>query len=163
MDLSQSSDWSLSFEQTLTGSNLSNFLVPVQFTSQIIGVYISTSAAKPTWHRAGWISQLVPTNLISTTVNWIAYNDVTLLGGNVIIFPDNFSSYQLQFSFPVYFPNAFLSIYSYSGTVTTPDTLLGQINSTISDILTLTTNVANIAQQIQNIITIITGIAAILG
>lgn len=163
MDLSQSTDWNLTFEQTLSSSDLPNFLVPSEFSSQVVAVFISTSGSKPTWYRAGYLRQIVPTGLISSTSEFCSFDQLMLLGGNVVFFPNNFNNYQIRIIFPFYFPNAFLSIYSYTGTIVTSDGILGQINSAISDILTLTTNVANIAQQIANIITIITNIAALLG
>jgi|GEM_PF-2227592 len=163
MDLSSSSDWNLTFEQTLSGSDLNGFLVPNNFSSQVLAIYISTSASKPTWYTGGYVNQLVSTGLVSDNLNWNCFYQRLLLGGNIVFFPNNLSSYQLQFNFPIWFPNAFLSIWSYTGQVVNSDSIIGQINSTIQDILTLTNNVAAIAQQIANIITIINAIRAIVG
>ncbi len=115
MDLSFSSDWSLIYEQTLSGSNLSNFLIPDTFSSGIIGVYISTQTSKLTWHTGGYINQLVQTNLINGSNDWNSFSQRLSLGGNIVIFPVAFVSYRLQFSFPYYFPNAFISVWAYTG------------------------------------------------
>ncbi|MEH2458641.1 hypothetical protein [Nostoc sp.] len=117
MDLSLLANWSLIFEQTLSSSNLSNFLIPTSFSSQIIAVYISTSSAKATWHTGGWINQLVETNLVNGSTTWNSFSQRLSLSGNIVFFPRDFASYQLQFSFPVWFPNAFISIWAYTGEV----------------------------------------------
>ncbi|MHC5613763.1 MAG: hypothetical protein ACYTXA_22880, partial [Nostoc sp.] len=59
MDLSIPGNWSLIFEQTLSGSNLSNFLIPATFSSGILGIYIITPSAKKTWYTGGYVNQLV--------------------------------------------------------------------------------------------------------
>ena len=115
MDLSNPSNWSLNYQQTISGSNLPDFLVPFSFNAQILAVHIYTSGDKPTWHTAGWMNQLVETNLVSSSSVWSAFSQRTLLGGNIVFLPNNFSSYQLQFSFPRWFPDAYLTIWSYLG------------------------------------------------
>lgn len=116
MDLSSPTNWSLIYEKTISSSNLNNFLIPDTFSSSIIGVYISTSASKPTWHTGGYINQLVQTNLIDST-NWNSFSQRLSLGGNIVIFPVSFTVYQLQFSFPAWFSNAFISVWAYTGVI----------------------------------------------
>lgn len=115
MDLSSPTNWSLIYEQTLSGDNLDNFLIPDIFSSNIVAIYITTSSSKSTWHTGGWINQLVQTNLIGVSTSWNSFSQRLALGGNIVFFPRDFANYQLQLSFPVWFPNAFISIWSYIG------------------------------------------------
>jgi len=115
IDLSSVTDWSLIFQETLSSSNLPNLLISDSFSSQILGVYISVPSSKPTWYTGAWINQLVKTNLIDSSASWNSFSQRLSLGGNIVIFPTDFASYQLKFSFPVYFQNAFISIWAYIG------------------------------------------------
>ncbi len=114
LDLSSAANWSLIYDATLSGSNLSKFLIPSSFSNQIIAVHISTQSPKPTWFTGGWINQIVQTNLVNDSTIWNSFSQRLYLGGNIIIFPTNFASYQLQFSFPAWFSSASLSIWSYT-------------------------------------------------
>jgi hypothetical protein len=164
MDLSQSSDWNLSFEQTLMGSDLNNFLVPINFSAQILAIYISTPQQKPTWYTGGWINQLVTMpELVTSSTVWSAYTRRLLLGGNTLLLPNEFSTYQLQIDFPVYFQTAFISIWSFTGALDNDQSILAQVNNTVSDVVTLTENVGQIAEQVQNIITVINVIRTLVG
>ncbi|MHC5860731.1 hypothetical protein [Nostoc sp.] len=153
MDLSSSADWNLIFEQTLT-SDLENVSIPTSFTSNIIAVYILTSTSKPTWFTGGWVNQLVPTGLIDSSPTWNIYSQRLLLGKNILIFPESLASYNLQFSFPYYFPNAFLSVWEYIGA--TNDSPSGELVKIVSD-------VATIAQQVNNLITVVNAIRLLVG
>ena len=111
MDLTSAS-WTLNYQNTIEASTPFDYLVPVDFTSQTLAIHLYSSADKPTWHTAGYLNQLVLTNLISSSAVWSAYSQRLLIGGNIIFFPNDFSSYQLQFSFPRWFPDAYISIWS---------------------------------------------------
>jgi len=161
MDLSSSTNWSLIYEQTLSGSNLNNFLIPDSFSSGIIGVYISTPASKPTWHTGGYINQLVQTNLIDGSSDWNSFSQRLSLGGNIVIFPVSFASYQLQFSFPVWFKNAFISVWAYTGT--TNDLPSSELATVVSDVASIISDVATIAQQVNNLITVVNAIRLLVG
>ncbi|MHC5818394.1 MAG: hypothetical protein ACYT04_21505, partial [Nostoc sp.] len=85
------------------------------FSSGILGIYIITPSAKKTWYTGGYVNQLVQTNLVDNSTQWTSFSQRLSLGGNVLIFPISFASYQLRFSFPVWFESSFISISSYNG------------------------------------------------
>ncbi len=161
MDLSVANNWSLIFEQTLSGDNLSNFLIPDTFSSGILGIYIVTPGARKTWYTGGYVNQLVQTNLVDDSTQWTSFSQRLSLGGNVLIFPVSFASYQLRFSFPVWFQSSFISIWAYTGPVDeSPD---GELVNVVSDVAKIITDVTTIAEQVGNLITIVNAIRLIVG
>ena len=161
MDLSNPSDWTLRYQNTISDSNLPNFLVPFSFNAQIIALHIYTSGDKPTWYTAGYVNQLVSTNLVSSTTVWSAFSQRTLLGGSILFLPNNFASYQLQFSFPYWFPDAYLSVWEYTGSV--DDSPTGELARVVNDVASIINNVTTIAEQVNNLITIVNAIRVLLG
>ncbi|MEH1785879.1 MAG: hypothetical protein V7L23_09935 [Nostoc sp.] len=161
MDLSSPTNWNLIYEQTLSGSSLNNFLIPESFSSGIIGVYISTSTSKPTWHTGGYINQLVQTNLIDGSSDWNSFSQRLSLGGNIVIFPVPFATYKLQFSFPVWFKNAFVSVWAYTGT--TSDLPTSEIATVVSEVAGIISDVATIAEKLNDLIAIVNAIRVIVG
>ncbi|OYE04746.1 hypothetical protein [Nostoc sp. 'Peltigera membranacea cyanobiont' 232] len=160
MDLSNASNWSLVYEQTLT-SGLRLFTMPTSLSSNIVAVYILTPNPKPTWFTGAWVNQLIPTGLIDSSNSWNINSERILLGKNVLIFPQSLSTYNLQFSFPAYFPSVFLSVWEYTGTDSQSST--GELATVVSEVATIVNNVATIAEQVANLITIVNAIRALLG
>ncbi|MBN3897104.1 MAG: hypothetical protein HWQ41_18050 [Nostoc sp. NOS(2021)] len=78
-----------------------------------------------------------------------------------MIFPVSFASYQLRFSFPVWFPNAFISIWTYTGAIDESPT--GELAKTVSDVASIISDVATIAEQLNNLMTIVNTIRLLVG
>ena len=72
-----------------------------------------------------------------------------------------FASYQLQFSFPVWFKNAFISVWAYTGT--TNDLPSSELATVVSDVTSIISDVATIAEQVNNLITIVNAIRLLVG
>jgi len=140
MDLSSSDDWSLIYEQTLSGSQLPNFLIPANFTSQILAIYISVPNASSTWHTGGWLNQQPQTaELVDSSTTWNSYSKRLSLGGNIISFPNEFDSYEIEINFPKWFDSVFIAIWQYSGFLNSEITTIDTIATNVSEIFTLLT------------------------
>jgi hypothetical protein len=160
MNLYSPSDWGLVYEENLTpGPGL--FTMPILLNSNIVAIYITTPTPKPTWFTGAWVNQLIATGLIDSSTTWTINSNRILLGKNVIVFPQSLSIYALQFSFPRYFPNVFLSVWEYTGTDTQSST--GELATVVSDVAKIITNVATIAEQVGNLTTILNGIRLLVG
>jgi hypothetical protein len=153
MDLSNTANWENVYEETLTfgiAPNFPDFSLPIQLTSRVIFVQVSTSNQKNTWHLAGWLNQALNLNLLNTQTNTFSFSQRLLLGGNVIFFPLDVTSYGLTFSFPHWFGTTFISVWEYTGDdIPSNESVLGQISQITSDLSTITTNISQILQVIQ--------------
>jgi len=160
IDISNTSNWEQSYEETLTfdvAPNFPNFTLPIQLTSQLIFIQVSTSNQRDTWHLAGWVNQAVNLNLLGTNSNTFAFSQRLLLGGNLILFPQAFSSYSLIFSFPNWFATTFISIWEYTGNdIVDTESALSQISQVTGDL-------ASVAQNISQILQVIQALSALIG
>lgn len=160
MDLSNASNWSLVYEETLTRQP-GLFTMPILLSSNIVAIVVTTPSPKPTWFTGAWVNQLIPTGLIDSSTTWSIGSNRILLERNVLVFPQSLSNYALQFSFPAYFPTVFLSVWEYTGTDTQSPT--GELATVVSEIATIVNNVATIAEQVGNIVTIVNTILTLVG
>ena len=87
------------------------FTIPTALNTQIISINISTVNAKSSWYTGGWIKQKVLTGLDGSTA-WVAFSKKLELGGNVIFFPQNLSSYLIDISFPNYFKTVLVKVWA---------------------------------------------------
>jgi len=166
MDLSNSANWQNAYEETLQLSNtpsFPDFVLPNPLSSPVIAIFVTTSAQKATWHTAGFLNQSTGISL-APAANWTTYSQRILLGGNIVFFPNNFPSYQLSFSFPYWFPNAFVSIWEYMGTdIENNESVLGQISQVTGDIASITTNVNEIIQQVAQLAALLQSLSILIG
>lgn len=114
MDLSNGANWELFYEENLTRQP-GLFTIPLSLSANVVAIYITTPNPKLTWFTGAWVNQLISTGLIDSYGTWCIYSQRILLGRSVLIFPQSFSSYNLQFSFPAYFSSMFLSVWEYTG------------------------------------------------
>jgi hypothetical protein len=153
IDISNTSNWEQTYEETLTfdvAPVFPNFTLPIQLTSQLIFIQVSTVNQKETWHLAGWVNQVVNLNLLGINSNTFAFSQRLLLGGNLILFPQTFSSYSLTFSFPNWFATTVISIWEYTGDdVVDAESALSQISQVTGDLTTIAQNISQILQVIQ--------------
>lgn len=138
MDLSQSANWSLAFENTLSGSSPISVIVPA-LTSQVLAVYVSTPSQQDTWYTGGWLNQQPQTaQLVDSTTTWNSYSKRLSLGGNIICFPNQFDLYEIEISFPRWFETVFITIWQYVGSQDTSGiSTIDTIASSVSKIYTL--------------------------
>jgi hypothetical protein len=160
MDLSNASNWSLVYEETLTRQP-GLFTMPILLSSNIVAIVVTTPSPKPTWFTGAWVNQLIPTGLIDSSTTWSIGSNRILLERNVLVFPQSLSNYALQFSFPAYFPTVFLSVWEYTG----PDTQsgAGELAAVVSQVASIVNDVATIAQQVGNLITVVDAIRILVG
>jgi len=138
MDLSQSANWSLAFENTLSGSSPISVIVPA-LTSQVLAVYVSTRSQQDTWYTGGWLNQQPQTaQLVDSTTTWNSYSKRLSLGGNIICFPNQFDLYEIEINFPRWFETVFITIWQYVGSQDTSGiSTIDTIASSVSEIYTL--------------------------
>jgi hypothetical protein len=164
MNLFDASKWELIDETTLSNSfQLANYQLPILLSRPVVGIYITTPNRKPTWFAGGWARQYVGTGLIDSGVNWKSYSKKLILGKNVIVFPQDFTSYSLQINLPSYFKSAFVSTWQFTGEVDSTESVYGEVAKVISDTAKLSNDVRVIAEQVANLLTIINAIKTIVG
>jgi len=160
MDLSNGSNWSLVYEQTLTRQP-GLFTMPILLSSNIVAIVVTTPSPKPTWFTGAWVNQLIATGLIDSSTTWSIGSNRILLERNVLVFPQSLSSYALHFSFPAYFPTVFLSVWEYTGTDSQSST--GELAKVVNDVASIINNVTTVAEQVNNLITIVNAIQELIG
>lgn len=113
-----------------------DWLSTQNFNSNILGVFVDNSAAKETWHFAGWLSQHIflpfgPGSGGSTT------NDrrLWLRRKQLLIFPAIASVYRIGVRFPKWFTQASITIWEYQGPQS--DTVENQLNQVEAKLDTL--------------------------
>lgn len=112
MDISNPTDWAAPHQYSRPLSN-APFILGT-FTAQLIAIDISTTNIRDTWYTGGWLSQIININL-GTENLFKAYSQRVKLGGSIIVFPNNYSSYQLEFSFPEWFQDGELILWEFKG------------------------------------------------
>lgn len=118
LELEKIEHWIIRDSQIFTTAfaPLSDYLSPITFNSNIVGVIITVDGAPETWDFAGWISQKVYLPFgTSTDSSLLNYHKLFLRRRQLIVFPDFLLPYQLFISFPRWFPNVSVKIWEYIG------------------------------------------------
>lgn len=140
LDLENSANWQPREAQsfvTAPETPIPNWLSTQNFNSNIIGVLVDNSAAKPTWHFAGWLSQHIflpfgPGSDDSAT------NDrrLWLRRKQLLIFPAIAPVYRISVRFPRWFTQASITIWEYQGPQgDSIETQLNQIETKLDTLL----------------------------
>lgn len=117
MDFSNPSLWQLVYLQSFLSDYFGTLQLPIPpFTTpllsqNVIRVKITTTPPKPSWIRAGDMSQVINAGGVQSVIQKYSLN----LGENRMLFLEPFSPYVLHFVLPKYFNQATVSIFGYTG------------------------------------------------
>lgn len=121
-DFSDGSKWSLvmnatanaTVDGTLITSPIPAFAPSHLFSSSVIACQVTSSSAKNTWHKAGYLRQIIPAGFTTTPSfsesRKILLNTPTII--NFLRFPSN---YQVLFEVPSYFQNCTFNVWEFTG------------------------------------------------
>ena len=119
MDLSNPSLWQLAYLQSFTAEYFDFLQLPIatfdtpQISQTVIRLKITSTEAKPSWSRAGNVSQIVNAgNVQSAIKNYGLY-----LNQDRVLILEPFSPYILRFGLPKWFTQATISIFGFTGSL----------------------------------------------
>ena len=119
MDLSNPSLWQLAYLQSFNSEYFGALQLPIatfdtpQISQTVIRLKITSTEAKPSWSRAGNVSQIVNAgNVQSAIKNYGLY-----LNQDRVLILEPFSPYILRFGLPKWFTQATISIFGFTGSL----------------------------------------------
>jgi hypothetical protein len=119
LDLGNTANWELIYSESklLTDglSQLQPFIVNILIEATIILVRVTSSSAKDTWLKAGWLYQYfnVPIIIGEQPLNYVGI--CNLQSGNVFFLEQVSSSYFLRFNSVPWLEDATVKVYQYIG------------------------------------------------
>jgi hypothetical protein len=119
LELEQATHWLIRDTQSFVvnpKSPLPEYLSAMDFSSNIICVFIDNSEALETWNFAGWLSQKITLPFgPGATGSVIADRRLWLQRKQVFIFPQLGLNYKIAISFPHWFTQASVTLWEYIG------------------------------------------------
>ena len=122
MDFSNPSLWQLVYLQSFAGDYFGTLQLPIPpfetptLSQNVIRVKITTTPSRPSWTRAGSMSQVINAGSTQSIIQKYSLD----LGEDRMLFLEPFSPYVLRFGLAKWLPQATISIFGYIGGAANP-------------------------------------------